>query len=459
MSYKLSFTAQEIDSKLSKVQDGGCGYTEGETIQHIDQKYLPNSVVAVNTTASVGQTIVVKAVDENGKPTEWETANLPDSQDALKELGVEMNTEFTNLLPDVMGDSITVTFEDGQTVITDLTMFPESTYRIVWDGVPYDCKSFIHEQEGQFGLIVGNASMFGYSDTGEPFLIVCVDGIICAALTDFGKGETTTHTIGFYKLTKTIDSPIDTEFLPDTVITTENVVDNLPSTIVTSYNIDDYFPKDIITRDDVYDDGIIITDQCIAEHLPGVCLPYVDITSVQYSDDDEELGIALGYEESEALTAAAHACLPCVINFALGGINYSAFASLVDDNGFMYVTSVKMPPREDAFVAFTRDVEADSDWYMVTYRPRSEESVPVVNITSSEYPSGDSAEHVYLDDKESKALTAAARAGSPCVIKFSVIDDAQYSAFATLVNLSSVFLLAALASEPSTIFATPDRAA
>jgi hypothetical protein len=32
--------------------------------------------VAVPETATVGQTIVVKAVDESGKPTEWETADL-----------------------------------------------------------------------------------------------------------------------------------------------------------------------------------------------------------------------------------------------------------------------------------------------------------------------------------------------------------------------------------------------
>lgn len=32
------------------------------------------------TTAEVGQTIVVKAVDENGKPTEWEAVDLPDTE-------------------------------------------------------------------------------------------------------------------------------------------------------------------------------------------------------------------------------------------------------------------------------------------------------------------------------------------------------------------------------------------
>lgn len=38
--------------------------------------------IPVPTTAEVGQTIVVKAVDENGKPTEWEPATLPEQVQA-----------------------------------------------------------------------------------------------------------------------------------------------------------------------------------------------------------------------------------------------------------------------------------------------------------------------------------------------------------------------------------------
>ncbi len=33
--------------------------------------------------AQVGQTIVVKAVNENGKPTEWEAVDLPQSTDII----------------------------------------------------------------------------------------------------------------------------------------------------------------------------------------------------------------------------------------------------------------------------------------------------------------------------------------------------------------------------------------
>ena len=38
--------------------------------------------IPVPTTAEVGQTVVVKAVDENGKPTEWEPATLPEQVQA-----------------------------------------------------------------------------------------------------------------------------------------------------------------------------------------------------------------------------------------------------------------------------------------------------------------------------------------------------------------------------------------
>lgn len=84
--------------------------TWGDGVKQIDEKYIPNTIARVSDipevpeinypvtsvngqtgdividipdsiptplTASVGQTIVVKSVDENGKPTEWECVNLP----------------------------------------------------------------------------------------------------------------------------------------------------------------------------------------------------------------------------------------------------------------------------------------------------------------------------------------------------------------------------------------------
>lgn len=50
--------------------------TWGEYVTYpIDSKYLPSEVPVIQS-AQVGQTIVVKSVDENGKPTEWEAADV-----------------------------------------------------------------------------------------------------------------------------------------------------------------------------------------------------------------------------------------------------------------------------------------------------------------------------------------------------------------------------------------------
>jgi hypothetical protein len=46
-----------------------------ETIHQLDEKFIPNAIPKIET-AEVGQAIVVKSVDENGKPIEWETATF-----------------------------------------------------------------------------------------------------------------------------------------------------------------------------------------------------------------------------------------------------------------------------------------------------------------------------------------------------------------------------------------------
>ena len=59
-------------SAYQYAQEGGYTGTEAEFAAKLAEEYIPNP-----PTASVGQTIVVKSVDENGKPTEWEAADMP----------------------------------------------------------------------------------------------------------------------------------------------------------------------------------------------------------------------------------------------------------------------------------------------------------------------------------------------------------------------------------------------
>ena len=43
-------------------------------IHQINEKFIPDFIPKIQS-AEIGQTLVVKAIDENGKPTEWETIN------------------------------------------------------------------------------------------------------------------------------------------------------------------------------------------------------------------------------------------------------------------------------------------------------------------------------------------------------------------------------------------------
>jgi hypothetical protein len=46
------------------------------SIKTLDEKYIPDSVAKASI-AQVGQAIVVKSIDENGKPIEWECVDMP----------------------------------------------------------------------------------------------------------------------------------------------------------------------------------------------------------------------------------------------------------------------------------------------------------------------------------------------------------------------------------------------
>ena len=71
--------------------------------------------IPIPASAEVGQTIVVKAVDENGKPTEWEAVDLPSGggSDGWTEIG-EIILEGTEFIISAYSDGVvTITPENG----------------------------------------------------------------------------------------------------------------------------------------------------------------------------------------------------------------------------------------------------------------------------------------------------------------------------------------------------------
>lgn len=119
---------------------------------------------SINVTASVGQTIAVEEVDANGKPTKWKAAEYQPRTHWMEEgvlyegtLEVDENGEF----PIASAPDITI----GE------------TYKISWNGVEYSCVAVDGTDIMGGGALLGNVDALTESgDTGEPFVIMCLDG-------------------------------------------------------------------------------------------------------------------------------------------------------------------------------------------------------------------------------------------------------------------------------------------
>lgn len=90
----------KVGDKVYKVNGGGAGGINVES-------------------AKVGQTIKVKAVDENGKPTEWESADFPEELPVVElTTPVDMGTQFT----DEENAALTAALKTGKPVIVKCTV-------------------------------------------------------------------------------------------------------------------------------------------------------------------------------------------------------------------------------------------------------------------------------------------------------------------------------------------------
>lgn len=110
----------------------------------------------IDVVAEVGQTIIVKAVDENGKPTEWESAEYQPRTHG-KGIVELYNATLTGLT-------------ESNVLIKGFSMQAGETYYITWNGVEYTCVCVEVPDTGGM-CYIGNGSLVELEDTGEPFLI------------------------------------------------------------------------------------------------------------------------------------------------------------------------------------------------------------------------------------------------------------------------------------------------
>ena len=191
--------------------------------------------VPVIQTATVGQTVVVKAVDENGKPTEWEAADMGGGDVSWNDL---QDRPFGDVVESTtLVENYTAEFEARTNVSVPLTATSSSSsdkpLRVVWDGVVYDNVGISYGGSVFMDYIAGSSSIWNAPD-GEheyPFLIV-----------GFGYDQTTImaategeHTFSIYQVT-TATTQIDEKFIPYTIMRSDIDVGRFKEVYFSSYS-------------------------------------------------------------------------------------------------------------------------------------------------------------------------------------------------------------------------------
>ena len=150
---------------------------------------------SIDVTAEVGQTIIVKEVDANGKPTKWESADYQ-PRTHWDEIG--------EIFPETEGVFVE---ESGFFLLGEITntVSAANHYTVSYNGVEYTCSPVI----GDAMWYMGNMGALDESmpNTGEPFIIGCSDGVSIAMPLD--GAESVTVAIYGDKTTKIPDKYIN----------------------------------------------------------------------------------------------------------------------------------------------------------------------------------------------------------------------------------------------------------
>lgn len=166
---------------------------------------------SIDVTAQVGQTIMVKEVDSNGKPTKWEAVDYQPRTHWSEEGKVQV------LVAPVGISSFNPTYEAfafGLSFNEYVESMPLTAIASVeYDGVEYtNLASFAYQGMQFFGNLYFLNSTFGtsFGDTGEPFIIGGNTSGMMAMTTDT---EPTRHTIQIY-INGTHSHRIDKSYMP-----------------------------------------------------------------------------------------------------------------------------------------------------------------------------------------------------------------------------------------------------
>lgn len=209
----------------------------------------------VDVTAKVGQTIVVKEVDADGKPTAWESADYQPRTHWSEFSTVEILPEAT----------VEIDPDDGSGALpVDFLLEPNKPYTIKHNGVEYAGCVGVNVYEGVIAF--GNLGVMDESlpVTEHPFLLisqaVSIDGNYDYTLgvVPLDGSETVTLSISGEE---EIAHKIPGKYLPDGVLYAETkMVDVLPeTTIVFEYYEDFGMPLAIVPLTAMIREGVVYT--------------------------------------------------------------------------------------------------------------------------------------------------------------------------------------------------------
>ena len=195
---------------ISEIQTSGEGGTGGSDIS------------LGLTGATVGQIAKITAVDDTGKPTAWEAADMPSGGVVQSDWNQNDDAapDYVKNRPFYTGDPVeTVLVEestieffetDGSYVAEFQSTFSATvgeTYKVSWDGSVYECTCV--DSNGK--LAIGNLSIDGAgSDTGEPFFMQVFNGM---GIFIFTADTAASHTISISVLVQEVVK-VDEKYLP-----------------------------------------------------------------------------------------------------------------------------------------------------------------------------------------------------------------------------------------------------
>lgn len=158
--------ATETDTVPAKIGEDGKLYVPnmsgGSGGSTVSGDYIP-----VPSTAEVGQTIVVKAVDENGKPTEWEAADALSDSDGWSEIG-EITLDGTEFSISAYSDGVvTITPENG--------VYPPAQKNTVLRKTDYSAHTNVRfiatETDGQYTMVNLDGAVYAPTDDMTQYVV------------------------------------------------------------------------------------------------------------------------------------------------------------------------------------------------------------------------------------------------------------------------------------------------